>query len=137
MLRLGKTSGTYKDFGESFFEVWANAFHNYTTVLVSLFGKEAPDLHAALQNFYSSIYELSTVYEWQEAVLPMAMEAHTYIIAQQPKDPAKWVIPEKFQGRFCTPRTMIGMGAATGANKRKRSRSPLPARRSGNSSSLE
>lgn len=135
MLRLGKTSGTYKDFGKSFFEVWADAFHNYTTVLVSLFGKEAPDLHAALQDFYSSIYELSTVYEWQEAVLPMAIEAHTYIIAQQPTDPAKWVIAEKFQGRICTPRTMIGMGAVTGANKSKRSRSPLPARRSGNSSS--
>lgn len=117
MLKLRKTSGTYKDFGKSFYEVWADAFHNYTTIFVSLFGKEAPDLHAALADFYSSIYELSTVYEWQEAVLPMAIEVHTFIVAQQPTDPLKWVIPEKFQGRFCTPRTMKGMGSILGGGE--------------------
>ncbi len=54
----------------------------------------------------------------------MAIEAHTFIVAQQPTDPSKWVIPEKFQGRFCTLRTMIGMGSIMGAGaKRKRSRS--------------
>lgn len=57
--------------------------HNYMTILVSVFGKEAPDLHAALAEFYSSIHELSTIYKWQEAVLPMAIEAHTFIVAQQ------------------------------------------------------
>lgn len=92
MLRLRKTSGTYKDFGKSFYEVWADTFHNYTTILVSLFGKEAPDLHAALAKFYSCIYELSTVYEWQEAVLLMAIEAQTFIVAQRSTDPLKWVI---------------------------------------------
>ena len=64
----------------------------------------------------------------------MAIEAHAYIIAQQPTDPAKWVILEKFQGRFCTPRTIIGMVAVMEASsKRKRSRSP-PSRRVGKSS---
>ncbi len=96
MLKLRKTSGTYKDFRKSFYKVWADAFHNYTTILVSLFGKEAPDLHAALAEFYNCIYELSTVYEWHEAVLPMAIDAHTFIVTQQPTDPRKWVIPEKF-----------------------------------------
>lgn len=89
MLRLRKTSGTYKNFGKSFYDVWADAFHNYTTILVSLFGKEAPDLHTALAEFCSIVYELSTVYEWQDAVLPMAIEAHTYIVSQQPIDPSK------------------------------------------------
>lgn len=61
MLRLRKTSVTYKDFGKSFYNVWADAFHNYTTILVSLFDKEAPDLHSALAKFYSNVYKLSTV----------------------------------------------------------------------------
>ncbi len=104
MLKLRKTSGTYKDFGKSFYEVWADAFHNYTTILVSLFGSEVPDLHSALAEFYTNIYELFTVYEWQEAVLPIAIEAHTFIVAQQPTDPLKWVIPEKFPLRKTTPR---------------------------------
>ena len=56
MLKLRKTSGTYKDFGKSFYEVWADAFHNYTTILVSLFGREVPDLHSALAEFYTNIY---------------------------------------------------------------------------------
>ncbi len=58
----------------------------------------------------------------------MAIEAHTFIVTQQPTDPLKWVIPEKFQGRFCTPSTMKGMGSILGegggGNKKKRSRSP-------------
>ncbi len=136
MFKLRKTSGTYKDFGKSFYEVWTDAFHNYTTILVSLFGREVPDLHSALAEFYINIYELSTVFEWQEAVLPMAIEAHTFIVAQQPTDPSKWVIPEKFQGRFCTVRRMIGMGSIMGAGaKRKRSRSPAGARRGKSSGS--
>ncbi len=55
----------------------------------------------------------------------MAIEAQKFIVAQQPTDPSKWVIPEKLQGRFCTARTMIVMGSImeAGAN-RKRSRSP-------------
>lgn len=51
------------------------------TILISLFGKEAPNLYAVLVKFYSSIYELLTVYKWQDAVLPMAIETHTFIVA--------------------------------------------------------
>ncbi len=63
MLRLRKTSGTYKNFGKSFHRVLSEAFHNYTTILVSLFGKETPDLYSALAEFYSNIYEWSKVYK--------------------------------------------------------------------------
>ncbi len=96
MLKLRKTSGTYKDFGMFFYKVWANTFHNYTTIFVSLFGKEVPDFHAALAKFYSCIDELSIVYKWQEAVFLMAIEAQTFIVPHQPTNPRKWVIPEKF-----------------------------------------
>ncbi len=128
MLKLRKTSGTYKDFGKSFFKVWADAFHNYTTILVFLFRRKVSDLHSVLAEFNTNIYEHSTMYDWQEAVLPMAIEAHTFIVAKQPSDLLKWVISEKFQGRFCTARTTIGMGSIMGAGaKKKRSRSPAGA----------
>lgn len=48
------------------------------------FGKEAPDRHAALVEFYISVYELSTIYEWQDAVLPMAIEAHNTLSPSNP-----------------------------------------------------
>ena len=129
MLRLRKTSRIYKDFGKSFYDVWSDAFHNYTTILVFLFSKEALDLHTARAEFYSNVYKLSTVYERQDAVLSMVIEANTYIVSQQPIDPSKWVIPEKFQGRFCTPKTMIEMGkiirdGGAEGSKRRGSRSP-------------
>ena len=63
MIKLRKTSGTYKDFGKSFYEVWADAFHNYTTIPIFLFGREVLDLYSALAEFYTNIYELSTVYK--------------------------------------------------------------------------
>lgn len=59
MLRLRKTSGTYKDFGKSFHEVWSEAFINYTAILVSLFGKKAPSLYTVLTQFYGNILQLS------------------------------------------------------------------------------
>ncbi len=79
ILKLRKTSETYKDFGKSFYEVWADFFHNYTTILVFLFGREVPGLYFTLAEFYTNIYKLSIVYEWQEAVIPMARGGHVLI----------------------------------------------------------
>lgn len=63
MLRLRKTSGTYKDFGKILYEIWGEAFINYTAILVSLFGKESPNLHSALTQFNNNILQLSKVYK--------------------------------------------------------------------------
>lgn len=79
MLRLKKNPGTYKDFGRSFYKVWSDAFINYTSILATLFGARAPDLHASLTIFYTNILQLAKVYEWQEAILPLAIEIHTHI----------------------------------------------------------
>ncbi len=38
MLKLRKTLGSYEDYGNSFYEVWSEAFINYTSILVSPFG---------------------------------------------------------------------------------------------------
>lgn len=74
-------SRIYKDFEKSFYKVLADVFHNYMTILITLFGKEALDLYATLAKFYSSIYKLSMVDEWQDIVLSMAIEAHMFIVA--------------------------------------------------------
>ncbi len=131
MLRLRKTSGTYKDFGMSFYEVGSESFLNYTSIMVSLFAPSTAELHVALNSFYGNILQLSQVYEWQEAVLPLAIEVHTHIISLQPSDPTKWDIPPAFQGRFCNPLTLLdssSVGSSLSHNKRERSRSP-PSRR--------
>ncbi len=125
MLGLRTMSRTYKNVGKSFYKMWANTFHNYTTILVLLFGKEAPDLYFTLAKFYSNIYKLSIIYKWQDAVLSMAIETHTFIVSQQPTNLSKWAIPEKFKGRFCTPKTMIRTRSIIRTcYKRKRLKSP-------------
>ena len=77
ILRLQKTSSIYNNFRKSFHEVQLEAFHNYTIILLSLIRKETPDFHTAFAEFYSNIYELSTVYEWQHVILPIAIKAHS------------------------------------------------------------
>lgn len=79
-------SGTYKNFGKSFYKVLANVFYNYTTILIFLFGKKAQDLHSALAKLYSNVYKLSTIYKWQEAVFLIVIKAYTFIVVQQPTD---------------------------------------------------
>lgn len=61
MLKLRKTSGSYKDYGNNFYEVWSEAFINYTSILVLLFGTTAPRLQAALTQFYGLVLQLSKV----------------------------------------------------------------------------
>lgn len=87
MLRLRKPSGTYRDFGKRVHEIWGEAFINYTAIIVSLFGIEASILLTALCQFYGNILQLSRIYEWQAAVLPVAIGMHMRIIAQQISDP--------------------------------------------------
>ncbi|MCJ1423227.1 hypothetical protein MMC29_001109 [Sticta canariensis] len=79
--------GTYKNYGKSFIEVWSEPFHNYTAIMDAFFGPVVPDLQLALLRFYGVILQLSKVYDWREAVLPMAIEVHTHIVTQQPLDP--------------------------------------------------
>ncbi len=129
MMRF-QTSGSYKDYGNSFYEVWSEAFINYSSILVSLFGATVPRLQAALTQFYDLVLQLSKVYDWKEALLPMAIEVHSHIVTKQLTDPKQWIIPTEFQGRFCTPMTVIGMNSLLGSIKQKRSKSP-PARRRG------
>ena len=92
-LRLRKASGTYKDFGKTVHDVWTESFINYTSIMVSLFGKSSQQLHATMSAFHGKILTLAKVYEWQEAVLPLAIETHTHIMASQPSDASQWKCP--------------------------------------------
>lgn len=103
--------------------MWVDAFYNFTTIFVSFFGKDALDFHVAFAKFYSCIYKLLTVYNWQKAVFSMAIEAHTFIVTQQPIDPLKWIISNNFFGKFYMPKTIKKMSSImeTG-NKKNRSK---------------
>ena len=80
MLKLRKTSGNYKDYGNNFYEVWSEAFINYTLIMVLLFGVTVSRFQAALTRFYGLVLQLSKVYDWKKALLPLAIEVHSHIV---------------------------------------------------------
>lgn len=79
-LKLRKTLEIYKDYERSFYEIWSEAFINKTLILASLFGATAPWLQLALTRFLRLILQLLKVYDWKEALLPLAIGVHSYII---------------------------------------------------------
>lgn len=108
VLKVRRAGGSYKDFGESFHEVWGEAFLNYTAIFISFVGREASDLCVALLQFHGRILELSRIYEWQGAVLPLAIEVHSFFIGQNPLNPENWSIPANFQSTFCPSYKAVG-----------------------------
>lgn len=120
-LKMRKVTGSYKDYGTTS-TLWSEAFLNYTMILMALFGPTIPTLYLALAGFHREIIELSTIYEWQGGVLPLALDFHTHVVEGQPTDPTRWLIPPKWQARFCNPLTVLGFDAS--GQKRKRPHSP-------------
>jgi hypothetical protein len=76
---LKKTVGTFKDFGKTFYEVYAEAFINYQLITTTLFAKISPDLFATLIKYYQKILELAKLYDWKTAMLPFVIEHHTHV----------------------------------------------------------
>lgn len=120
-LKMRKVTGSYKDYGANN-TLWSEALLNYTMILMALFGSNIPALYLALASFHQEIMELSTIYEWQGGVLPLALDLHTHIVEGQPTDPTRWRIPTKWQARFCNPLTVLGTDVS--GQKRKRPSSP-------------
>jgi hypothetical protein len=113
LLKLKKTSNTYKNFEKNFYEMWSEIFLNYIFIMISLFDTTISDLHSALIFFHNNIHQLSRVYEWQDALFLMTIEMHIYIITCQSTNSSQWIIRSKFQKHFCNSLILID-------NKRKR-----------------
>lgn len=69
-----------KNHGSSFYEVCLEAFINYTSIMVLLFGATISRLQAAFTKFYGLVLQFSKVYNWKKALLLLAIEIHSYIV---------------------------------------------------------
>jgi hypothetical protein len=70
-----KPKGTLKDFGHTT-AIWSEGFINYTTAVGLFFATKHPKLQSGLLFFYKEIIRLATIYQWQAAVLPLAIHHH-------------------------------------------------------------
>ena len=95
------TKDYLKDYGRTP-SIWTEGFVNYTAILVEFFGAEFPGLHIGLSRFMLDIIELDKIYDWQTAVLPLALQFHEELADEGLcSDPHKWTLDRQYVDRFC------------------------------------
>lgn len=142
VLRIKKVTCTYKDYGKTP-DIWSESFLNYAQILLAFHGQAVPKLAYALSEYHRDIMDLARTYNWQEAVLLLAIDYHTYITESAPSDPTKWEIPARRIARVCTHAT-IQSGSTSRSrlisssdSKRRRSASPLRSNADPNDASVK
>jgi hypothetical protein len=90
-----------KDYGRTS-SIWTEGFVNYAAILVEFFGAEFPGLHIALSRFMLDVIELEKIYDWQTAVLPLALQFHEELADDGLcSDPSRWTLDRQYVDRFC------------------------------------
>lgn len=92
--------GTLRDFGSTF-GIWSECFINYCMIMMDFFGAAFPTLFRVLLLFHNKIQELSEIYEWQNAVLPLAIDYHASITAGNHTDVKAWTLPQHWIDHYC------------------------------------
>ena len=103
--QIQRVKGQLKDFGNSSL-IWSQGFINYAQAMTLLFGASHSWVPVKLLAFHSRIVELCQIYSWQTAVLPLAIDFHTDVIAQGHLKQENWSIPEQWVYRYCHPGTV-------------------------------
>ncbi|KAN0076154.1 hypothetical protein V8E54_006296 [Elaphomyces granulatus] len=93
------TKDYLKDYGRTP-TIWTEGFVNYTAI--SVFGAEFPGLHIGLSRFMLDIIELEKIYDWQTAVLPLALQFLEELADDGLcSDPHQWTLDRQYVDRFC------------------------------------
>lgn len=98
--KIKRVMGTLRDFGSTF-DIWSKCFINYCMIMMDFFGAAFPTLFRVLLLFHNKIQELSEIYEWQNAVLPLAIDYHTAITASDHTDAKAWTLPQHWIDHYC------------------------------------
>lgn len=77
-MKLKRVTGTLRDFGPTW-DIWSGSFIDYCMIMIDFFGVSFPALHRVLLLYCTKTRKLSKIYEWQNAVLPLAVEYHTEV----------------------------------------------------------
>ncbi|CAG8875733.1 unnamed protein product [Penicillium salamii] len=74
-----KAAATLKDWGPNP-RTWTSCFFTYLAVIGYLFGEKHPKAVPNLLMFMRQILDLAQTYQWSEAVLPLDLNFHQYIL---------------------------------------------------------
>lgn len=94
--------GTLRDFGPSL-DIWSECFLiNHCMIMLEFFGVAIPILFSVLQ-FHAQIGKLRKIYEWQNAILPLAIDYHTKITLSHHTDVGGWILPQDWADLYSSP----------------------------------
>lgn len=105
-MKLKRVTGSLRDFGPNW-EIWSESFLNYAMVMVDFFGPTFPSLCRALLLFHAKVRKLSKIYEWQSAILPLALDFHTEITTTNHTDIEAWSLPQDWIDQYCSPHHVL------------------------------
>ena len=114
-MRFKRIIETLRDFGSSI-EIWSEAFINYTMVMLNFFNATCSSLGRTLLSFHEKIRKLSKIYEWQKAVLPLAIDFHTEVTTVNHTDTEAWTLSQTWIDQFCTPLHVLSHSAKRAAS---------------------
>lgn len=104
-MRLKRVTRAHRDFGSTW-DIWSESFVNYVMIVVESFSPSFPSLCRVLL-FHTKIRKLSKVYEWQGAVLALALGFHTEITTTYPTDVDAWTLVQAWADLYCSPHTVL------------------------------
>lgn len=107
-MKQGRANGTLHNYGCTW-DIWSESFINYCMIMVDFFGIPFPTLHRALLLYYTKICKLSKIYEWQTAVLPLAIDYHTEITTGNHVDVDAWTLPQDWIDEYCLPKNVLAV----------------------------
>lgn len=108
LMKLKRVTGTLRDFGSTW-DIWSESFINYCMIMVDFFGTTFPTLHRVLLLYYTKVRKLSKIYEWQTAILPLAIDYHTEITTGNHTDVDAWTLPQDWIDQYCSPNHILAV----------------------------
>ena len=82
-------------------DIWSKAFINYTMIINNFSRANFLTLSCVLFFFWSKIQNLSKIYKWQNAILPLAIDYHTNITLTNLTDVDAWTLPQFWINQYC------------------------------------
>jgi hypothetical protein len=93
-------TGSAKDYGTSPL-IWIGCFTTYISILLAIHGEVHPQLSHALLLYFGKIQHLSGIYPWQNSVLRLAIQTHSFAIAKGVTNPDAWVLTPSAIDSYC------------------------------------
>ena len=109
-MKLKQVTGTLRDFGSTW-DIWSESFINYCLIMVDFFGTTFPTLHRVLLLYYNKVRRLSKIYEWQTAILPLAIDYHTEIPTGNHTDVDAWALHQDWINQYCSPNHILSVSS--------------------------